>query len=300
MSAGSVDRPRLLVVGGCTGLIGRAVAEEFGAVYRIRSVHREPSPAEAQRGIETAVLDVAATRDWSGPLQGVDTVLTLAWYRQARRRRFVALADGLIALIGQAEVVGVRRFVHVSVPDAPAPLEAELPYLAEKRRVDRALEASRLDYAIVRPTMLFGRGDKLLTVMLRTARRYRRLPMFGDGEYHVSPIAVADLASILRSKAGGTGRSNIVVGGPRRYRYAELTAAIFEALHLPERYVRLSARGSIRLARWLELLGSSLLYEYEVEWLLADLLGVPPYGGLDRPMTTVEAFLADVVPGRSG
>jgi len=29
-----------------------------------------------------------------------------------------------------------------------------------------------------------------------------------------------------------------------------------------------------------------------VEWLLADLLGLPPYEGLDRPLRPVEPFLS--------
>ncbi len=293
MSSPADPRPLLLVVGGCGGLVGRAVLEEFGPSHRIRSVHRQPSSAESARGVEVRALDVASCRDWSVTLEGVDTVLTLAWYRQARPRRFAALADGLVSLIQQAEGTGVRRFLHVSVPDAPSRLEKELPYLVEKRRVDRALEASPLAYAIVRPTMLFGRHDKLLTVMVRTARRYRRLPLFGDGEYHVSPLAVRDFAAILRRESAGERRRNVVVGGPHRYRYIELTAALFRALGLPERYLHLSRAGALRLARLLEALGSSLLYEYEVEWLLADMLGLEPYSGLDRPLHPVEEFLGE-------
>jgi len=181
----------------------------------------------------------------------------------------------------------------VSVPDAPASLERDLPYLAEKRRVDRALEASRLDYVIVRPTMLFGPRDVLLTVMLRTIRRYHRFPMFGDGEYHLSPISVADLASVLRVEAERGGRRNVLVGGPQRWRYRDLTDTLFRVAHRPPRYLRLGPSNSVRLARLLEALGSSLLYAYEVEWLLSDMLGLPPYTGLDRSLRRVEPFLEE-------
>ena len=291
MISGTDRPPLLLVVGGCTGLVGRAVLGEFGGDHRIRSVHRHPAPSETAAGVDTRRADASEVDDWRPYLDGVDTVLTLAWYRQAPRARFRRLSDGLLRLVRDAETIGVRRFVHVSVPDAPSKLEGGLPYLAEKRRVDRAVEASRLDYVIVRPTMLFGPRDVLLTVMLRTVRRYHLFPMFGDGEYHISPISVTDLASILRTEAERGGRRSVTAGGPTRWRYRDLTDTLFRVAGLRPRYVRLSAAGSVRLARLLETLGSSLLYAYEVEWLLADMLGLPPYSGLGRPLRTVEPFL---------
>jgi uncharacterized protein YbjT (DUF2867 family) len=301
MSAGPPDRPRLLVVGGCTGLVGRAVLREFGPTHRIRSVHPHPTPAETAAGVEVVAADAGTIADWQPILRDVDTVLLLAWYRQPRHRHFVRLAEGLLRLVRDAQAAGVRRFVHVSVPDAPPSMELGLPYLAQKRRVDRAVEASGLRYAIVRPTMLFGPRDRLLTVMLRTIRRYRFFPMFGDGAYHVSPVAADDLAAILRREGERGGRTNVVVGGPERWVYRELTEAMFAVLGLRPRYWYLSPSGSVRVATWMERLGSSLIYAYEVEWLLADLLGLPSYEGLGRPLARVRPFLeTEAAPRRGG
>ncbi|HYA70492.1 MAG TPA: hypothetical protein VEH28_03895, partial [Thermoplasmata archaeon] len=175
---------------------------------------------------------------------------------------------------------------------SPSALENGLPYMFEKRRVDRAVEASGLSYAIVRPTMLFAEQDKLVTVMLRTMHRYHRFPMFGDGEYHISPLAAKDFARIVRREASRSGRSNVTAGGPKRWRYRDLTDAMFDALNLRRRYFSLSPRSAVRVARLLELVGSSLLYVYEVEWLLSDMLGLPPYEGLPEPLHPVEPFLA--------
>jgi uncharacterized protein YbjT (DUF2867 family) len=130
-------------------------------------------------------------------------------------------------------------------------------------------------------------------VMLRTMARYHFFPMFGDGEYHISPIAVRDLARILYREAGLDDCHRVTAGGPTRWRYRTLTDEMFARLGLRPRYVHFSPRGSVRLARLLEGLGSSLLYAYEVEWLLADLLGLPPYEGLDAPLEPVEPFLSE-------
>jgi uncharacterized protein YbjT (DUF2867 family) len=179
----------------------------------------------------------------------------------------------------------------MSVPAAPRDLETDLPYLVEKRRVDRALAESGISYRILRPTLLFAPQDRLLTVMLRLIARYHRFPMFGDGEYHVSPFAAADLARALLLESRGTATGTADLGGPVRYRYRELTDLLFRALGLPPKYIRLRRSSALGLTRFMVGTGSTVLYPYEVEWLMSDLLGVAAYGGLDRALTPVEPFL---------
>ena len=299
MSA-SVGRSRVLLVGGAGGLVGRWLLEEFRKDWRIRSLHRHATPLERAAGAEWIYGDAGTVTDWRPLLEHIDLVVNLAWYRSGPERRFAPLADGLLRLVQAAEELEVPRFVHLSVPDAPRSLEIGLPYLVHKRRVDRALESRRLSYLILRPTMLFAPRDVLLTVMTRSIARYHVFPMFGDGEYHVSPIAARDVARILRREIEGPGRRNITVGGPERWRYRDLTDQIFRALRLRPRYVRLSPRNAIRLARFLESVGSTLLYAYEVEWLLSDLLGLPPYEGLATPLEKVEPFLEIEAARRRG
>lgn len=290
---GGDERPRVLLVGGAGGLLGRHLLAEFGRDWQVVSLHRTPAAGESVPGVDYRRGDVAAITDWDPLVSGVDLVVNVAWYRTGSYRRFRPLADGLIRLIAAAERAGTPRFVHISVPDAPTSLETQLPYMVLKREVDHAIEASRLSYSIVRPTMVFAPRDKLVTVMLRTMARYRRFPMFGTGEYHISPIAAVDVARIVHREAGLSGRRNVCAGGPRRWPYRELTDAMFAALRLRPRYFSLSERNGMRLARFLETLGSSLLYAYEVEWLVSDMLGLAPYEGFDRPLAGVEPFLAE-------
>ncbi len=290
--SGAVRRPRLLLIGGGGGLAGRSVLEEFAPDWTIRSLHRHPVSREAELGIEWVPGDAATVADWTPILADVDVVINLAWYRHGSDRVFRPLAGGLLRLIRASEDAAISRWVQVSVPEAPLSIETRLPYMIWKRAVDRALASSSLSYSILRPTMLFGPNDKLLTVMLRLVARYHRLPLFGDGEYHISPLAARDLARILRREAMGKDRHTIDAGGPRRWRYRDLTDLLFSVLGRRPRYLGFSPRSSVWLARFIESVGSSLLYAYEVEWLLSDRLGLPPYPGLDPPLEAVEPFLA--------
>jgi|GEM_PF-662124 len=285
-------RPRLLVVGGFGGLLGRALLSELAPVYALRTVHRHPDAAESATGVEWRRADAATTTDWDAALDSVDAVVNLAWWRSGRAARFRALGKGLCALIAAAARRRVDRFVQVSVPAAPPRLEAELPYLVEKRGVDRALAESGLSYRIVRPTAMFGRGDVLLGVMLRTIRRFRIFPMFGDGRYHLSPIAASDVAAIIRRELAGSTSGTVDLGGPERFEYRVLTDQMFRLVGVAPHYWTMSPDGGRRLARLLESVGSHRLYAYEVEWLVSDLLGLPPTDRLDRPLLRVGPYLA--------
>ncbi len=283
---------RLLLVGGGGGLLGREVLRQFLPDHRVRSVHRHIAPGEGPE-VEWVAADVAGPVDWPRLLRGVDVVVTLAWYRWAAPARFRALGDGLLRLLAAARTASVARFVHISVPAAPPELETGLPYLAEKRRFDAALLDSGLSVRIVRPTMLFGEGDRLLGVMLRLMHRFPVFPMFGDGAYHVSPIAVADVARILWLEAASDRTGTIDAGGPERFRYRDLTDEMYRRLGKRPRYLPLGPRGSVALGRVVQSVGSDLLYAYEVRWLLSDRLGLDPYPGLDRPLARVGPYLAE-------
>ncbi|MFZ0890823.1 MAG: NAD(P)H-binding protein [Thermoplasmata archaeon] len=287
----SDPRPRLLLVGGGAGLVGRAVLREFKSDFQIRSLHRSATSEESAAGVEWWPVDIASYTEWERALADVSVVINVAWYRWGKPALFEGLYAGLERMLVAARRSKVRRILHISVPDAPLELENHLPYLTFKRRFDQSLKDSGVSYSILRPTMLFGPGDRLLTVMLRLMHRYPFFPMFGSGKYHVSPIAVQDLARALYLEAESDSQGVLDLGGPDRYEYRRLTDRMFQALKKKPRYWSFSDRGSVRLARLVQSMGSSILYAYEVEWLLSDRLGLPPYDRLDRPLTRVEPFL---------
>jgi uncharacterized protein YbjT (DUF2867 family) len=290
MSSGA-PRARLLLVGGGGGFVGRNLLREISGRYWIRSVHRRSVPEEDRTAIEWIRGDVAEISDWGSIVRDVDIVVNLAWYRWARPRAFESLYGGLHRLLSAATEAGVRRFVQVSVPPAPAHLENSLPYLIFKRRFDQELLSSGVSHAILRPSMLFGHGDVLLTVMLRSIQRYPFFPMFGDGSYRLSPLAVTDFARILRGFIENDRQGVFELGGPETFRYRELTDLLFALARKRPRYWTMSARNGIRFARLLQATGSHLLYAYEVEWLVSDLLGLSPATGVEGANERVRPFL---------
>jgi uncharacterized protein YbjT (DUF2867 family) len=291
MSAAPHQR-RVLLLGGGGGLLGRAVLETLAPSWAIRSVHRAPIAREAELGVEFLAHDLEKPIDGSTMLDGVDAVVNLAWYRWGSERRFRALGDALVRLAEQARSRGVP-FVQVSVPPGPPDLERTLPYFVHKRRLDAAVQEAVSGYAILRPTLMFGPGDVLLGVMLRSIRSFPVFPMFGDGEYRISPIAAADVSRVVGCALEAPSNATQDLGGPHAYRYRDVTDRMYRLLGRTPRYWRLGPRGAVRLARAMEMLGSTRLYAYEVRWLLTDTLALPPAEGVPAGLTAVEPYLRD-------
>ena len=94
-------------------------------------------------------------------LQGVDTLYSTYWRRfPDRKTGFDDIVANYERLLAAARRAGVRRIVQFSVTNAGP--NAPTLYFRAKWAVEEAVIASGLSYAIVRPTLLCGRGDILI------------------------------------------------------------------------------------------------------------------------------------------
>ena len=145
---------------GARGLIRDAAQaadiEAVGARALIGDLERDDVSAQ------TAGADAVVFAAGAGPGSG------------AERKRTVDLG-GAVRLIEAARVSGVRRYVMVSsfgAADPASGAEAMRPYLQAKAEADAALEASELDFTIVRPgTLTDGRGTGLVAAAPSLGRR---------------------------------------------------------------------------------------------------------------------------------
>jgi uncharacterized protein YbjT (DUF2867 family) len=162
-------------------------------------------------------------------LEGVEVLYNTYWVRFNHRHFTHAQAvQNTLTLFEAARRAGVRRVVHVSItnPREDSPLE----YFAGKARLERALVEGDLSYAILRPTVLFGREDILVNNIAWALRRFPCFPVFGDGSYRLQPIYVEDLAGL--AAAEGRSSENRVVNaiGPETFTYRELVEAVGAAI----------------------------------------------------------------------
>lgn len=181
-------------------------------------------------------------------LQGADTLINTYWVRFPHRGvTYDTAVHNTLALITAARQAGIRRMVHVSI--ANPSLDSPLGYYRGKARLEEAVRQSGMTYAIVRPTVIFGREDILINNIAWFVRRFPVLGIPGDGRYGIQPIYVEDMAAMLADAAMREDSFTRDAAGPETYTFEELVRLIASSLrrragtlHLPAPLAYLATR----------------------------------------------------------
>jgi NADH dehydrogenase len=220
-----------ILVTGANGCVGTCLVEALAAAgHEVTGIDRSRTGGPAPRaGIERLQADVLRPETYAEALRGIDTVIHLAAAtgRSKPRDHFEINATGTETLLRQCHAAGVTRFVFVSSIAVKFPDKRRYPYALAKAHAEEAVQASGLDFTIVRPTIVIGRGSGTLAGMRKLAG-LPRIPVFGSGRVLVQPIWVGDLADLLIATlerydcVGAT----LELGGPEALTIEELLRAI--------------------------------------------------------------------------
>jgi uncharacterized protein YbjT (DUF2867 family) len=213
------------VVTGAFSYTGSYIAEHLMRQGRkVRTLTRRSRPEGAPKDVE--VVPYSWDRQsLVGALSDADILYNTYWIRLARgQTTFDEAVNNSRLLVESAREAGVNRIVHVSVTKADqAPY---LPYFAGKAEVEAALKESGVSYAIVRPTVVYGREDVLIN---NIAWLLRHIPVFviaGSGAYRVRPVHVDDVARICIEAAKSSESLTIDAVGPETMTFEEMVRAI--------------------------------------------------------------------------
>lgn len=183
---------KLAVTGG-TGFVGQAVLDEAGrrGVQVKALARREQEPRE---GVEWLRGDLADRGALAALVAGADAVLHIAGVVNTPDPMGFHLGNvaGTEALVEAAMQGGARRLVFVS---SLAAREPELSrYGQSKVHAEDVVQASGLDWTIVRPPAIYGPRDREILEMFRAAK-WGVVPMPPPGR--ASIVHVDDLARLL-------------------------------------------------------------------------------------------------------
>ena len=238
------------MVTGASGFIGGAVTERLLPRYTVRSLTSHPQKNRFGERVRTVAYDFERPERMDEAFAGADVFVHSYYIRFPHAgdtfERAVARAG---ILIERARRAGVRRIVHVSVSNANE--ASDLPYYRNKGRLERLVRESRLEFAILRPALVFGPGDILLNNIAWFLRRAPVFGVFGDGAYRVQPVSIdgfaAAIAEAVESPAAGTITG---VAGPVDYTYLDMVRLVRAAVG--------SQAALVRMPAWLALVASRL------------------------------------------
>ena len=134
-------------------------------------------------------------------------------------------------------------------------------------------KSTGVSHAIIRPTLVFGEGDLLLSNMAWALRRFPVFPVFGRRDYQVQPIYAEDLTA--QAVDVGSGRDSFVAdaAGPETFTFEELLRLLASAVNARVRLVHTPPTVGFAMTRLVGLLlRDTVLTRDEVNGLMAGLL----------------------------
>ena len=256
------------------------LADGHSLITLTGSLHRKDRPDPFDGQIPAYPFNFDDPDKLAATLEGVDTLINTVWVRfDYGETTFMRTISNVRTLFRVAKQAGVKRVVHISITN-PDP-QSKLPYFWGKAILEEDLIASGLSYAILRPTVIFGKEDILINNIAWFLRRFPVFPILGDGEYRLQPIYVQDLADLAAEQAVGDQDVIIDAIGPETFTFKEMVemirAAVGSRALLVNSPPKLAWRASELVGK---LIGDVILTWEEVIGLMDGLLYVdsPPAG----------------------
>lgn len=205
-------------------------------------------------------------------LEGVDILFNTYWVRFSHGDNTHNLAvNNTKTLIHAAERAGVKRIVHTSISNPS--LESDLPYFSGKAELEKTIMQSSLEYAILRPTVLFGDEDILVNNIAWLLRHFPVFGLLGDGRYSLQPIFVEDYADLAIEMAMRD--ENIITDavGPDIFTFEEMVKVVATEIGRPARLMKMPPKLALWASQIIGLfVGDVVLTQDEVDGLMRGLL----------------------------
>lgn len=213
-------------------------------------------------------------------LQGVDVLVNTYWVRFDKGENTQPRAvENTGRLVNAARAAGVKRIVHISITNPSA--ESHLPYFWGKAANERAVIDSGLGYAILRPTVLFGKEDILINNIAYLLRRFPFFFLPGDGSYQLQPVYVDDVAELAVEGVSRTDNYIIDAVGPDIFTFKQMVQLIGQKIGRTRPLIPVPPRLALLAAQLISLfVRDVVLTPEEVDGLMAGLLvsKEPPRG----------------------
>jgi NADH dehydrogenase len=217
----------MILVAGGTGNLGRELVPHLishGSAVRVLTRDLDRARQRLGEAPEVVVGDVRNHQTLAAALDGVDAVVSaMTGFGPGAQGPRAVDYEGNLNLISAAEAAGVRRFVLVSMYGAAADHPTELARM--KYRAEEALQASQLEWVIVRPNAFM---ELWADIAGGPIIKEGKATVFGRGDNPINFNSVKDVALFIELALidPGLSRTILTVGGPENLTFNQLVGEI--------------------------------------------------------------------------
>lgn len=187
-------------VTGATGFVGREVVRQLiAAGHAVRALVRKGSEDKlaTRENIEVHLGDVTDSASLVGALAGCDAVIHLVGIIREFPGRGVTFkrmhVEATKNILEATEKEGIKRYLHMSSNGTRE--QSNIGYHRTKWQAETLVRETSLDWTIFRPSLIFGAGSEFIKMLTDLIRRIPVVPVIGDGQYRMQPVALQEVAS---------------------------------------------------------------------------------------------------------
>jgi uncharacterized protein YbjT (DUF2867 family) len=189
---------KIIVLGG-SGFIGSHVCEKLAAAGHSITVptRRVDSAKHLQMlpRLELLACDVHDAAQLQRAVAGHNLLINLVAVLHGDEQRFEQVhVDLPRKIVAACQSSGLQRVIHISALGAA--IDAPSMYQRSKARGEQVFTQSGLAVAMLRPSVVFGAGDKLLNVFASLQRLTPVVPLAG-ADTQFQPVWVEDMAQAI-------------------------------------------------------------------------------------------------------
>jgi len=231
----------MILITGATGYIGRHLVLRLvdqGERPRclVRDTKRAANVLPADK-VELIQGDTTQPTSLKAALNGVETVVHAAFitadHKQSVGNTYAETnVQGTSYLVKAAKEAGVKRIVEISGlgtrPDKAG------SYMQGRFLAEKMVKDSGLDWTIIQPSVLFGKGAPFIKGLADLIRSAPVVPLIGGGKILFQPIYVEDVVTVILKVLAdptGTNKKTYVIGGPAYYSFTQVIDVLLHVMH---------------------------------------------------------------------
>jgi len=229
-----------LLIAGASGFVGEQITTDaLARGHEVMAIVHSNKHASANAiPVACDVTSIASVESATKNLR-VDAVIYLPGLLREFPSKGVTFqgvhVDGVRNLLKASAQMGTTRWLQMSALGTSP--NAATSYFRTKWQAEQLVRASELDWTIVRPSVIFPVTPttklNFIGELAGVIRHAPVLPIFGDGDYRMQPVALTDVSRVFLDSLEKSEAitQTFELGGPEKLRYEVILKLIASALH---------------------------------------------------------------------